>query len=81
MTREPLIPAWFVQHFLAHRHFWAAHEIDIVARKDGQEYRLEAQRCLPQRASHDRSSMKIMLDNVIAMCYTYGVVCVDDQAV
>lgn len=41
MSREPLIPEWFVRQFMAHRHFWAAHEIDIVARKDGQEYRLE----------------------------------------
>jgi len=35
------IPASFVREFMAHRHFWAAHEIDIVARKDGKEYRLE----------------------------------------
>jgi hypothetical protein len=34
-------PDWFVRRFMEHRHFYAAHKIDIVARKDGKEYRLE----------------------------------------
>ena len=35
------IPDGFLKEFMAHRHFWAARNIDIVARKDGREYRLE----------------------------------------
>jgi len=42
MKIEIEIPDFVVREFNAHRHFWAAHEIDIVARKDGREYRLEA---------------------------------------
>lgn len=38
---QTLVPPHFVREFMAHRHFWAAHKIDIVARKDGKEYRLE----------------------------------------
>jgi hypothetical protein len=45
--QSSLIPAYevpesFVREFMKHRHFWAAHEINIVARKDGKEYQLEA---------------------------------------
>jgi len=42
MKIEIEIPDFVVREFNALRHFWAAHEIDIVARKDGREYRLEA---------------------------------------
>lgn len=35
------VPEGFIKEFMAHRHFWAAKDIDIVARKDGREYRLE----------------------------------------
>ena len=36
------VPESFRREFMAHRHFWAAKDIDIIARKDGKEYRLEA---------------------------------------
>lgn len=39
---EAEVPEAFISEFMAHRHFWAAKDMDIVARKDGKEYRLEA---------------------------------------
>ena len=41
MSDDHRVPEWFVREFMAHRHFIAAHTINVVARKDGKEYSLE----------------------------------------